>query len=387
MLRIRNNSQIHNSNFITAEDLKQRIIYASKWLSKASDVCKGAGVSHSYNLLIGWDKAYPETTGYIIPTFLNLSTILNEFEYEKRALKLGEWLLKIQDKEGWYQAGKIGDSKKPSIFNTAQIIFGLNALYRKTKNKRFKIASYKAADWIANNQEKNGSWEKFTYKNTSHSYYIRVSQALLENYKNYGQRQLKETIEKNLEWVKSNYIKRHTWFLKSGFRDSSIVHLHTIAYLIEGLLNISSALQDDEGIKIGLSLSQKISSLQNRFGWIPGGFKEYWKCSNYACLTGISQMAYIWYKIHRLFKNSDFIENAKRANSYVMTKQNLNRKKKNLFGGIPGSYPIWGKYLYFRYPNWAAKFYIDALIQQIIYDPILNYQPERANENDYRSKH
>ena len=48
-----------------------------------------------------------------------------------------------------------------------------------------------------------------------------------------------------------------------------------------------------------------------------------------------------------------------------MTKQILNRKKKSLFGSIPGSYPIWEKYLYFRYPNWAAKFFIDALLDQM----------------------
>jgi hypothetical protein len=31
-------------------------------------------------------------------------------------------------------------------------------------------------------------------------------------------------------------------------------------------------------------------------------------------------------------------------------------------GGIKGSHPIWGGYDPFRYPNWAAKFFIDAMM-------------------------
>ena len=34
-------------------------------------------------------------------------------------------------------------------------------------------------------------------------------------------------------------------------------------------------------------------------------------------------------------------------------------------GGISGSYPIWGQYERFSYPNWAAKFYLDAAIIQM----------------------
>jgi hypothetical protein len=32
-----------------------------------------------------------------------------------------------------------------------------------------------------------------------------------------------------------------------------------------------------------------------------------------------------------------------------------------IHGGIPGSYPIWGDYIYLGLTNWAAKFFIDAL--------------------------
>jgi len=31
-------------------------------------------------------------------------------------------------------------------------------------------------------------------------------------------------------------------------------------------------------------------------------------------------------------------------------------------GGIAGSWPIWGAYSRFEFPNWAAKFFADALM-------------------------
>jgi CheY-like chemotaxis protein len=31
-------------------------------------------------------------------------------------------------------------------------------------------------------------------------------------------------------------------------------------------------------------------------------------------------------------------------------------------GGVAGSAPIWGRYSMFEYPNWAAKFFADALM-------------------------
>ena len=360
-----NVGQLNNPHFTSSQDLKHRIMYAASWLSKAMDVCKEAGVSHSYNVFLGWASAYPETTGYIIPTFLTISKVLKQPEYEKRALILGKWLLTIQDGEGWYQAGKIGGTKKPSIFNTGQILFGLNALYQHTGDESFKHASIKAAEWIVRSQEKDGSWRRYVYNQTAHTYYIRVSQALSENYVLYDQSQLKDNIYSNLDWLKGNYEEQHRWLDKTGFKENSTVHLHTIAYAIEGLFQVTYVLGDNDGLEISVNLAEKVASLQAGSGKIPGGFKKYWRPSNYACLTGISQMASVWLDIYRLLGMDKYLSHAIAANSYVMTKQSSNILRRNTNGGISGSHPLWGKYLYFRYPNWAAKFFIDALIEQL----------------------
>ena len=45
---------------------------ALEWLCRAQDhsASTDGGVARSYSLLTGWASSYPETTGYIIPTFL-----------------------------------------------------------------------------------------------------------------------------------------------------------------------------------------------------------------------------------------------------------------------------------------------------------------------------
>jgi len=48
----------------------------------------------------------------------------------------------------------------------------------------------------------------------------------------------------------------------------------------------------------------------------------------------------------------DFIK----SNHHVTAKYAYQR------GAIAGSAPIWGRYSMFEYPNWAAKFFADALM-------------------------
>ena len=43
---------------------------AVEWLARGQDSTPDDGVSRIFSLANGWNSSYPETTGYIIPTFL-----------------------------------------------------------------------------------------------------------------------------------------------------------------------------------------------------------------------------------------------------------------------------------------------------------------------------
>jgi len=54
---------------------------------------------------------------------------------------------------------------------------------------------------------------------------------------------------------------------------------------------------------------------------------------------------------------------AKIALDEVAAGQVLFTRDPRLYGAIPGSRPVWGNYLSFACPNWARKFFLDALAE------------------------
>ena len=70
------------------------------WLCVAQDRDADAGVAGSYTLLKGWTKSYPETTGYIIPTFLAYARYSEREEFVERGIRMADWLLSVQSPDG-----------------------------------------------------------------------------------------------------------------------------------------------------------------------------------------------------------------------------------------------------------------------------------------------
>ena len=81
-------------------------------------------------------------------------------------------------------------------------------------------------------------------------------------------------------------------------------------------------------------------------------------------------MSLNWMRLARDCNATELREPARRALNYLKTQQNLNDKNDTVRGAIAGSAPIWGDYSRFEFPNWAAKFYADALIMDMINDPV-----------------
>ena len=73
-------------------------------------------------------------------------------------------------------------------------------------------------------------------------------------------------------------------------------------------------------------------------------------------------MAILWLRLHELSGAPSYLDAARRAVEFVASTQNLTTTNPNVRGAIGGSYPIYGRYERFLYPNWAAKFFIDALL-------------------------
>src|SRR6266508_5677309 len=98
------------------------------WLCRAQDMSQGrdGGVSGFYRLGSGWAASYPETTGYIICSFIDQGLKRGNNDLLDRARRMLDWLVKIQFPEGGFQAGLIDAARPlPVTFNTGQILLGL----------------------------------------------------------------------------------------------------------------------------------------------------------------------------------------------------------------------------------------------------------------------
>ena len=75
-------------------------------------------------------------------------------------------------------------------------------------------------------------------------------------------------------------------------------------------------------------------------------------------------MALIWFRLARLGDAAGDLDAARLVLDRVREAQDLGSRDPGIRGGIAGSDPAWGEYLRFVLPNWAAKFTIDAFLEE-----------------------
>ena len=64
---------------------------AVQWLERAQDFGEDRGVSYGARFGQGFLPSYPETTGYIIPTFVELGRRFDDATYLDRARAMADW--------------------------------------------------------------------------------------------------------------------------------------------------------------------------------------------------------------------------------------------------------------------------------------------------------
>lgn len=332
------------------------------WLILAFNKTKDNGVSCGYSLKSDWGPSYPETSGYILCTLIDFYH-MTKLDYVKEICrKIADWELSIQLENGGFQSGVIGKNSQPTIFNTGQIILGLISVYREFHSKKYLDGAIKAGNFLVNNQENDGNWKKFCYKNNSHTYNVRVAWMLLELYQITKIEKYKEAAIKNLNWALTQK-ENNFWFKNNDPNLKTKPLLHFIAYTIRGFLESGLILNNEIYLQIAFNMANKLLDYFENHKILPARFNLEWISDDkFMCLPGIAQLSIIWFKLYLLYKDKKFLKNALKLNNYLKSKQIINTRNRNIEGAIKGSDPIWGNYMRFTFINWAAKFFCDALI-------------------------
>jgi hypothetical protein len=335
------------------------------WLCAAQQATGNLGVASFYDIRTGeWGPPYPETTGYIIPTFFDYAEYAGAAEFRERALRMADWLLTVQLECGAFPIGPLWPDweRSPLVFDTGQIVQGLVRAHADSGRMEFLAAARRAGDWLAAIQDADGCWRQFTPLGHGNTYNARTAWALLQLHQAAGDPHHQTTALRNLRWVLAQQMP-DGWFARAGFTPEEDPLTHTIAYTIEGVLQAGLLLGDEAMIGAARRAADAVLERQTADGFLRGRYGPGWRASvDWSCLTGTAQMALIWLELYALNGEARYQQAARLANQHVMQAQNTRSSRPGLRGGVGGSQPIYGDYEPYRLLNWAAKFFADSLM-------------------------
>ena len=311
---------------------------------------------------------YPETTGYIIPTFFRCAAYLNEEELRERAIRMAEWEIEKQLDSGAVQEGLVGHSRRPAVFNTGQVMLGWLSAYKESGRQEFLDAAEKAGRFLVDNQDAEGPWRgqlsTITVSIPYKTYNTRVAWALAELAGVTGTGDFQESARRNLNFsLKAQH--SNGWLENNCLTDPSRPLTHTIAYSLRGFLESGLLLNEPGFIGAAATAAKALAQRQRDDGSLAGRYDSEWNPAvSWSCLTGNAQMAIIWFRLARLRNDQQFLQAARRAAHFLKKCQHLTHPDPGVRGAIPGSFPIYGGYYGFEYTNWTVKFFVDALLEE-----------------------
>ncbi len=353
-------------NKFSLDEKKQCLYDAIGWLEKAINPVDSGFRTWYYKG--GWTSSYPETSGYIIPTLLVYAEKFNRNELIKCCIQTADWLINIQKPSGGWQSGYIHENKKEVVFNTGQVIRGLYAVYKKTGEKKYIEACVKACEWLSGIQEEDGSWQKFAFMQKKRVYDSYVDHPLLLIAKETGNATFEITARKNLDWILTQQ-EKNGWFNNC---DNTIKHndrpiLHTIAYTLDGLIQCGILLNEYKYIQSAKIAADRLLDIFIANGWLHGRWDSQWQGSQAIICTGEAQMALVWKLLYRHTAEEKYLHAVRKINNQLCFIQKHHSDPSHpAQGALPGSFPLWGRYEPFGFPNWATKYFADSLMEEIL---------------------
>lgn len=367
---------ISGSNVAVNGETVTRACEALQWLFRGQDATSDDGVSMGYFPLTPhgdpWRPSYPETTGYIIVTLLEYGKLFQDTHAIDRGWAMGRWEVQVQMASGAVQGGVLvpANERKPAVFNTGMVLQGWVALLEYRWDDSLAQAAIRAADFLLADQDEDGHFRThgpFVEQDRIKTYNVLCAWPLMRlgrllNHGGYCDAALKA--------ARAAMAMQHDngWFAYNDLTRPEVPLTHTLGYTLQGLLEIGAIVEDTvmmaavtRGLEPLLAQVDSQGFLHGRFDdqWRPGGFSS--------CLTGSAQIAIVAYRMYQLTGKIIYRNTADRIVNFLKGLQNITTPHPGIRGALAGSYPMFlGSYMTAGYPNWATKYFLDALMLQDI---------------------
>ncbi len=294
---------------------------ALNWIKANHQPGKGVRV-HS-----GHAQSYPEVTGYIVPTLI-------EIEENEQASQLLQWLLRIQHADGAYGDP---DEDRPHVFDTGQVLRGLLSGTRlplsESTNLKLQRALGKTTEYLYGKMVEDGRQGFGT------QYGVEGENPVSESVLLYVLPPLIEA-SRVLDLPHVAQAAQHCadFYVAQPYALQERTLTHFLAYELEALIDLGRK-------DVALSVLQQLQAEQQADGFVRGreGVKS-------CCSPGLVQLAICWMKVGN-------VEPALKALSWMEAHQEPS-------GGWRGSYGENASYFPDVELSWVPKYFLDACFLQ-----------------------
>lgn len=354
----------------TRQDTDSRLAAAVDWVLRAQAATPDRGVSLGYfplDLAGGWHQSYPETTGYLITSLLAYAAQCQRADVREAALAMAHWEVDVQMESGAVQGGAVvpRDRQTPAAFNTGMVLDGWCSAYQASGERRFLDAGLAALRFLIADLDEGGYFKTngaFVSQGETKTYNCLCAWAMLRMARLSGdvtaERAAIRAVEAALKRQREN-----GWFPNNCLGMSTIPLTHTIGYALQGVFEVGVLAEREDFIAAAERGLKNVLKNRRPNGYLAGRFDQHWHpAASFVCLTGSCQLAVVAYRFFQLFGKPELLAAGDCVMSFVKATQRLDGEDPNMVGAIAGSYPILGSYMTGGYPNWATKYFIDALL-------------------------
>ena len=350
----------------------ERATAAYEWLARAQDAMTDGGVAYGYfpcDVAGGWKRSYPETTGYIITSLLEFARRTGSSEARERALRMARWEAAVQMPSGAVQGGMVAapDKQTPAAFNTGMVLDGWTSALALERDPTILAAARRAAAFLVNDLTKDGYFRtngQFVGAETIKTYNVLCAWALYRFGALTGaegdQRAAIHAVEAAIRQQQPN-----GWIANNCLDQPEAPLVHTIGYSLQGILEVGLLAGRDDIVDAAIRGSKPLAAAVRPNGFLAGRFRADWRPAvSWACLTGSAQFAIVCYRLARMRGEHALGETADRLVDFLKAVQVTRSADAGVVGPLAGSFPILGGYQTGGYPNWATKYFLDALMLQ-----------------------
>jgi uncharacterized protein YyaL (SSP411 family) len=351
-------------------ETRGRATAAARWLARAHDATRREGLSYGYfpcRNTRGWRAAYPETSGYTIPTFLAFATVTGDEEFRTRALELAHWETRCQLPSGAIAGGEFrpGSHGLAVAFNTGMVLHGLIEAYRHTGDSSLGDSARRAAEFLVGDLDDDGNFRShgaFVAPSIVKTYTSLCAWPLFLAGELLSERRYM-LVARKVGDAALSHESGNGWFAHNCLTKNHAPLLHTIAYTLQGLLELGIITGESKFVS---PVQRAIERLLPRCtGFLASRWFADWEpASLTSCLTGSCQLAVVCYRLADHTSDARYRSAADVVLNHVKALQSLDSPDPGVTGAIGGSFPLVGPYMRLGFPQWATKYFVDALLQQ-----------------------